>query len=307
MAAGSPGFPDCNGNGVDDSEDILFGTSNDLDGDMVPDECLPCLDCDGNRVPDSAEAGLGQGLVGQYFVTSENPPALEQFVDFNIDPVIDFNWGNSGPALLPDNDDFAIRWTGSVTTPAVSGDYTFHLVSDDGVRLWIDGVLLIDEWHPSSGVEYTTTLNLAALSRHRLRIEYYEAGGGALVQFFWTVPGAPKVIVPATALSPSTDIDGDGIPDACAADCDLDGIIDPLEADLDGDCVPDDCQGGTGYWRFEETTGANLTPDSTGNGLDGLVTPTISQRVSDVPVTVIPSTGAANTQSLDLGWADFGT
>ncbi len=298
---------DCNGNGVDDGEDVLFGTSLDLDGDGTPDECEPCEDCDGNRIPDAVEPLIGPGLVGQYFLTEGNQRDLADFQGVTIDPVVDFDWGTSSPALVPTDDDFGARWTGSVTTPAgATGSYTFHLLADDGVRLWIDGALVIDEWQPSAGNEYSAIVNLVGGTSHLVRIEYYEAGGGAKVRFSWTVPGAAKVVVPASALSPSTDLDGDGVPDTCTADCDLDGVIDALEADLDGDCVPDDCQGGVGYWRFEETTGAQLTPDSSGSGLDGSISP-FSTRVVDVPVATVPGTGAANTQSLDLGFKGFGT
>ena len=40
---------------------------------------------------------------------------------------------------------FAARWTGRVDPPA-SGTYRLTTVSDDGVRLWLDGKLLIDNW-----------------------------------------------------------------------------------------------------------------------------------------------------------------
>ena len=65
---GGPGGPDdCNGNGIEDAEDIANGTSLDCNGDGLPDECQPCLDPDGNGLLDPCEAAVANGLVGQYW------------------------------------------------------------------------------------------------------------------------------------------------------------------------------------------------------------------------------------------------
>jgi len=61
------------------------------------------------------------------------------------DPYIDFNWwtGSPHPAIGPDT--FSIRWTGQVRA-RYSEIYTFHTRSDDGVRLWVNDQLIIDNW-----------------------------------------------------------------------------------------------------------------------------------------------------------------
>lgn len=57
----------------------------------------------------------------------------------------EFNWGYSSPAAEVNTNQFSIRWSGKVT-PAFTEKYTFYTLSDDGVRLWINDRLLIDDW-----------------------------------------------------------------------------------------------------------------------------------------------------------------
>ena len=291
---------DCNGNGVEDAEDIAFGTSRDCEPNGIPDECQPCDDCDGNGVPDGCELAVPNGVLGQYFLKEGNPVVFTDRVQIRFDPNIDFDWAGSTPFSALGNDDFGIRWTGTLTTTPTAGTYEFHVQSDDGVRFWLDDTLIVDEWHPSSGNEYTVSLDLGASTKHLLRLDYYEDGGDARIFLRWTPPGGVKVPVPMSALEPNTDLNGDGVPDLSLADCNFNGIPDPLELDANANCITDDCETGTAYWRFEEGGGTTAS-DSTANGLDGTLTagPT---RVVDVPVATVPRTGAANTQALDLGW-----
>jgi hypothetical protein len=299
--------PDCNANGVDDVEDIAFGTSGDCDGNSVPDSCEGCQDCDGNGLLDSCELVAGQGLVAQYFIADTYPSAffLER-VETRVDPTVDFNWGSGSPSPdLPEND-FGARWTGTLRTPPVTGDYLIHLQVDDGVRLWLDEVLLFDEWN-NAATGYTFSVPLTGDTNYLLRLEYYEAGGDARITMSWTVPGGVKEVIPQSALSPDTDLNGDGFPDLCTQDCDLNGIADIFESDVNGNCVPDSCEGGTGYWRLEEPIGPTAI-DSTGNGLFGTLG-TGAVRVTDVPLSTVPKTGAPNTKALKLwsGEAPGGT
>jgi hypothetical protein len=300
-------YPDCNGNGLPDFEDIANGYSTDCDADEIPDECQPCEDCDGNGLLEVCEAAYLEGLVAQYW-TSDDPGDFTERKVVQVDPNIDFDWGNGAPLPELPADDFAIRWTGTITTPDVSGTYLFHPQSDDGVRLWVDDQLLVDEWHPASGSEYTAPITLAANTSYVLRLDYYEAGGDARIFLRWTVPGEAKVIVPSTALGPMADADGNGFPDVCdATDCNGNGISDFLDVstgtspDCNANCIPDECDivppDPLAYWRFEETTGPVL--DSGPNQLDG--TATNASRVTDVPVDPVPQIEESNARSLELG------
>lgn len=103
------------------------------------------------------------------------------------DSKIDFDWGTGAPAPGMLNNNFTARWTGELVADK-AGDYTLVTKSDDGVRLWIDGKLVIDQWVPQAGDEHGATLKFEAGSRHSVRLEYFEEGGEALVRLGWMPP-----------------------------------------------------------------------------------------------------------------------
>ncbi|GEM_PF-4285198 len=114
---------------------------------------------------------------GRYYANRElrGSPALVR-----QDAVITFDWGEAGP--YPEGgrkDDFSVRW--ERTDLFEAGIYTFAVRSDDGVRLYVDGELILDLWsegfHDWAAVDREMTAG-----RHRLRIEYFEATGPAAVQ-----------------------------------------------------------------------------------------------------------------------------
>ena len=290
---------DCNGNGVPDAEDIADGTSLDCNGDGLPDECQSCLDPDGNGLLDPCELAAGEGLSGQYWQSIGGAGNFSQRLFSRIDPQIDFNF--DGDPTVP-VDEFCVRWTGLLRAP-VAGTYTFWTTTDDGVRLWIDGVRIINKWQPQSPTTWSASIDLDG-DPVSIRMDYYEAGGGALARLEWRTPGGEREVIPASALQPLADLDGDGWSDA-AQDCDLDGVVDAqslLEGhpDCDGNCVPDFCDVvpavPTGYWRFEK--GA-VFADSGPWGLDAIATATAT--LAEVPVATIPQTGAANLLARNFG------
>jgi hypothetical protein len=116
---------------------------------------------------------------GQYWNnrTLSGDPALVR-----NDREIDFDWGRGSPASQIDNNDFSARWTRDVAFD--SGTYRFHVVVDDGARLWVDDELLIDEWRDGAVRERTVEQALAA-GTHDVRVEYYENNGNARVYVWW--------------------------------------------------------------------------------------------------------------------------
>lgn len=125
---------------------------------------------------------------GEYFA---NAMLLGTPVIVRNDTDVNFNWGRSGPAAGLPIDNFSVRWTRQLSFPATQA-YRFVLRSDDGVRLWIDNTLIIDEWHAAAPTAYQRDVNLTA-GWHAVRIEYYEATGDALVQF--SIQAAPPTII----------------------------------------------------------------------------------------------------------------
>ena len=84
------------------------------------------------------QTSIAGGLLGEYF----NNRDLTGFVVSRTDAQINFDWGDSAPASGVDPDTFSVRWTGRVK-PRFSQTYTFHATTDDGVRLWINGQLIL--------------------------------------------------------------------------------------------------------------------------------------------------------------------
>ncbi len=220
---------DCNGNGVPDECDLDDGTSGDCDGNGVPDECDP--DCNANAVVDACEIAAAGGLAGAYYDT----------IDFSgtpigrVDGTVNFFWGTSGPMSGFDSDTFSIRWSGHVLTPAIDGTYTFFTNTDDGVRLWVDDVLIIDKWVDQGSTEWSGTIELTGDAAYAIVMEYYENGGDARAELRWQPPGDAKVIIPETSLAPALDCNENSIPDEC-------DIAGGTSTDNDGNGIPDECE-----------------------------------------------------------------
>ncbi len=98
------------------------------------------------------------------------------------DPNINFNWGSGSPDTSIPNDRFSVRW--ERTVDFATANYLFYAFSDDGVRVFLDDVLIIDEWRGASNRVFFAVRALGA-GQHRLRVEYYEETGNAYVGFSW--------------------------------------------------------------------------------------------------------------------------
>lgn len=122
------------------------------------------------------------------------------------DPIINFDWQGDAPTAGINNDNFSVRWTRTQYFPA--GKYTFKTTSDDGVRLYVDGQLLIDEWHDMAETDHTATITLAA-GNHDIKVEYYDNLYAAVMKLDWTfeptavVPTMPPTVAPTPSVSPT--------------------------------------------------------------------------------------------------------
>jgi hypothetical protein len=127
---------------------------------------------------------------GEYFA---NPDLAGDPTMIRDDPEIAFDWalGTPGPGLPVDG--FSARWTRAVYLPA--GAWRFNVTVDDGARLWVDGQLLIDQWHVSAPVTYSGSIALGS-GDHDLRVEYYENLERAQVRVWWEPGGASPTATP---------------------------------------------------------------------------------------------------------------
>jgi beta-glucosidase len=132
------------------------------------------------------QGSVFRGLRGEYFDNEEfrGTPKLVR-----NDLQLAFDWAQGSPDPAIPNDHYSIRWTGKVV-PERSGDYTLSLRADDGVRLWIDGRKLIDDWsvHPAKATE--AKLHVQAGVPLDLKLEYYEQAGEASLQLGWAEDAA---------------------------------------------------------------------------------------------------------------------
>ncbi len=136
--------------------------------------------------------GSGDGLKGRY---SDGVQQLER-----VDPTLDFYWG---PDEAPDPnlraDQFTVTWEGELQAQ-YDETYCLELACDDGARLWLDGLLLIEDWHDSEAFARNVRIELEAGRRYPIRIDYYEARDEASARLSWSSPSTPKVPIPQSQL-----------------------------------------------------------------------------------------------------------
>lgn len=121
------------------------------------------------------------GLKAEYFNNEklEGEPVLRR-----VDTNVSFDWGGGSPDGV-NRDHFSARWTGLIGPMPKSGKIRFGVTSDDGVRVWVNNKLIIDQWHPSDSTTYTGEVDLEANKSYPIRVEYYEIDGGAKCQLMW--------------------------------------------------------------------------------------------------------------------------
>jgi hypothetical protein len=174
----------------------------DLPVDLPPDQA-PDLAAD--RPPDLAPDGplpVGTGLRGDYFDGSMLELGDTGALDASHPAeAVDFDWGTGRPDPVVDNDWFSVRWSGQVM-PLYSETYTFRTLSDEGVRLWVDGKLIIDHWLTQTATSRTGTIALSAYRRYDIKLEYFEQTGSAVARLYWSSPSQASEIVRKACLFP---------------------------------------------------------------------------------------------------------
>jgi hypothetical protein len=141
------------------------------------------------------QVGTGNGLSAVYYDNRDFTGATVS----RVDPTVNFDWGTGAPAPGIGPDTFSARWTGQVQAQ-VSQTYTFYTTSDDGVRLRVDGQLIIDNWTNHAAAENSGTITLTAGQRYNIEMEFYEDGGLATAKLSWSGPSTPKQIIPQSQL-----------------------------------------------------------------------------------------------------------
>ncbi len=145
-------------------------------------------------IPEGGKPGE-HGMKGEYFKNKDlsGKPELVR-----IDQKIDFTWANGSPDSTIPSDQFSVRWTGTLI-PSSSGTYTLGFGSDDGVRLWMDGKLLIDSWYDRGASLDAVPVKLEAGHAYHLKIEYYENTGWAYASLVWDLKRTVNPLIRAAA------------------------------------------------------------------------------------------------------------
>lgn len=147
----------------------------------APEPCQTACPCPNPCQPPPCVAPAVGPWNGEYF----NNRDLSGGAAFTRqDSAINFNWGwgsPSGPQICQDN--FSVRWTGRFNF-VCSANYRITATVDDGIRVWVDGNLVMDEWREQSVRTFSRDVWLDG-GGHDVKVEYYEQAGRAEVHLGW--------------------------------------------------------------------------------------------------------------------------
>ena len=146
------------------------------------------------------KANNATGLKGEYFnnIYFSGNPILTR-----TDATVNFDWGGGSPDSSINDNGFSVRWSGQIQ-PIYSETYTFSTSSDDGIRLWVNGIQIINNWTNHGATTDTGNITLIAGVKYSLVLEYYENSGNAVSKLSWNSPSQSLQIIPKSQLYAGT-------------------------------------------------------------------------------------------------------
>lgn len=139
----------------------------------------------------------GTGLLSTYY----NNLDLTNVATTGTDTTIDFYWGSGRPHASMNYETFSVVWEGEIELP-YSETFTFTTSTDDGVRLWVNNQLIIDQWNDQAVTEFTGTTTVSAWQRVAIRMEYYQQDVYASAKLEWSSPSLAREVIPKAFLYP---------------------------------------------------------------------------------------------------------
>ncbi|QKG57938.1 hypothetical protein GKZ68_15670 [Hymenobacter sp. BRD128] len=130
-----------------------------------------------------AQALAGDGLKGDYY----DGRAFNKFVVSRRDATINFDWHGARPVAGLESEDFSVRWTGWLVPPT-TGRYVLHVSVDDGIRIWLNDHLLLDDWRGQPLSYYQVEVDLKAGEPYALRIDYCQYFLSTRARLAWLAP-----------------------------------------------------------------------------------------------------------------------
>jgi hypothetical protein len=140
------------------------------------------------------------GLLGTYYAGRN----FEEMRGQRIDPVVNMPYGAGDEpfgsfGIANSNDNFSVRWEGAIKVET-AGEYTLYFGSDDGHRVWFDGILIFDSWVDFGSLVYSeVTLDLIE-GWHPITLEMYEANNQAHAYLEWAGPDITPNFIPSHLL-----------------------------------------------------------------------------------------------------------
>jgi glucose/arabinose dehydrogenase len=140
--------------------------------------------------------GTGTGLKAEYYDNRD----FTNLKLIRTDSTVDFDWGLASPDPMIAPDTFSAVWTGKVQ-PLYNENYTFYTTTDDGVRLFVNGQLIVNRFRDQGATEVASTpITLEAGKKYDIRMEYYENGVLAVSKLGWSSASQAKQIIPQSQL-----------------------------------------------------------------------------------------------------------
>lgn len=143
-------------------------------------------------------AAAGTGLLAHYYKNTH----FKGSSFTRTDATVDFNWGprqQPPPGIITP---FSVRWEGQLEA-IYSEMYTFKTITDDGVRLWVNGQLIIDNFTSGGLRENTGKMTLEADKKYAIKLEYYQNDSKAVAKLLWSCSTRHEDIVPQAQLYPA--------------------------------------------------------------------------------------------------------
>jgi chitodextrinase len=147
-------------------------------------------------IPASVMKSSSAGLIASFFTTTNlvGTPSVVR-----LDNTVNNTWGTGSPDSRIPSDNFSARWSGKITPPT-TGTYTFYTDSIGGVRLTINGQLIINNWTLHALTTNTGTIALTAGTSYTILLEYQVGTGSAEAKLSWSNGSFGKTVVPQSAL-----------------------------------------------------------------------------------------------------------
>lgn len=170
------------------SEKIRVSASEGQGAVVPPEEEIPA----GKQDP---IIGNGNGLEGEYY----DNRTLKDLVFVRKDREINFDWGTGTPDPSIRKNAYSIRWTGKLLAE-YTATYTLYTYTGDGVRLWLDDKLVIDDWKSSAIRENTARVKLVAGQKYDIKIEYFNNNKESIAVLSWSCAYHDKKVIPQQQL-----------------------------------------------------------------------------------------------------------